>query len=194
MQCSYIIFSNLGTSWYSLPFLFKFYCSYPFPRGIHFPYIVPHNAFEPSTCMSLGNNWDACPIKTLLEMVESIVSCGTTVQVSFSHKCSQLSWCRALNVEVMSTFSRYFLSSLLARLWCLPWCLVFWYRWPTKAFPRYICSSGSSDDGSTRFPSSDLSPHVKSRLAWSLCLPSSDLRVRSGLMPNGPLPILGLGP
>ncbi|KAL0011043.1 hypothetical protein SO802_006151 [Lithocarpus litseifolius] len=64
--------------------------------------------------MSLGSNWDACPIMTLLEVVESVMSCGTTVQVSFSHKCSQLSWCRVLNVEVMATFSRYFLSSLLA--------------------------------------------------------------------------------
>ena len=181
MQCSYIIFSNLGTSRYSLPFLFKFYFSHPFPRGIPFLYIVPHNASEPSIHTSLGSNWDACPIRTLLKVVKSVVSCGTTVQVSFSHKCSQLNWCRALNVEVMATFSRYFLSSLLARLWCLPWCLVFWCRWPTKAFPRCIHSSSSSDDGSTCFPSSELSPHVKSRLAWSLCLPSSDLTYMSGL-------------
>ena len=44
---------------------------------------------------------DACPVKTLLEVVESVVSCGITVQVSFPHKCDQLSKCRALNVEVM---------------------------------------------------------------------------------------------
>ena len=35
--------------------------------------------------MSLGSNLDACPIKALLEVVESVVSYGTTVQVSFSH-------------------------------------------------------------------------------------------------------------
>ena len=51
----------------------------------------------------------------------------------FSHKCSQLSWCRALNVEVMVTFYIYFLYSLFALLWCLPWCPAFGCRWTTKA-------------------------------------------------------------
>ena len=56
--------------------------------------------------------------------------------------------------------------------------------------------SSSLDDGSTCFPSSDLSQHVKFGLAWSLCLPSSDLTHVSSLdwCTNGPLPILELGP
>ena len=37
-------------------------------------------------------------------MVESVISCGAVVQVSFPHKCGQLSRCSALNVEVMATF------------------------------------------------------------------------------------------
>jgi len=32
------------------------------------------------------------------------MSYEVTVQVSFPHKCGQLSWCRVLNVEVMATF------------------------------------------------------------------------------------------
>ena len=94
----------------------------------------------------------------------------------------------------MITFFRYFLSSLLARLWCLPWCPTFCYRWPIKAFPRCIHSSDSSNDGSIRYPFSNLSPHVKSRLVWSLYLPSSNCsHVESGLMHKWALPILGLG-
>ena len=37
-------------------------------------------------------------------MVESVISCGAIVQVSFPHKCGQISRCSALNVEVMATF------------------------------------------------------------------------------------------
>ena len=77
--------------------------SIPSSRG-SFPYIVFSVASQPSTCMSKGNHWDACPIKTLLEEVKRVMSCGVTIQVFFPHKCSQLSWCRALNVEVMVTF------------------------------------------------------------------------------------------
>ena len=47
---------------------------------------------------------DACPIKTLLEVVETAMSCEDTVQVSFPHKCGQFSWGNALNVEVAVTF------------------------------------------------------------------------------------------
>ena len=70
----------------------------------------------------------------------------------------------------------------------------FCYRWPTEVFLRCIRSSGSSDDVFVRFPSSDLCPHVKSRLVWSLCLPSSDfVHVSSqDQCMNGPLLILGL--
>ena len=41
---------------------------------------------------------------TLLEVVERVVSCEVAIQVSFPHKCGQLSLCSALNVEVMATF------------------------------------------------------------------------------------------
>ena len=62
-------------------------------------------ASKPSICMSQRNNLDACPIRTLLKVVERDVSYGVTVQVFFfSHKCGQFSWCRALNVEVAATF------------------------------------------------------------------------------------------
>ena len=47
---------------------------------------------------------DACPIRTLLDVVERAVSCEIIVHVSFSHKCGQFSWCSALNVEVVATF------------------------------------------------------------------------------------------
>ena len=42
----------------------------PFLGGIPFLYIVSPNVFEPSTYMSLGCNLDACPIRTLREVVE----------------------------------------------------------------------------------------------------------------------------
>ena len=90
-------------------------------------------ASQPSTCTSQGNNLDACPIRILLEVVENVVSCEVTVQGSFLCKCSQLSWCRALNVKVMVTFYRYFLSSLFARLWWLPWCPAFGCWWTVGA-------------------------------------------------------------
>ena len=115
----------------------------------------------------MGSNWDACPIGTLLEVVKSVVSCGTIVQVSFPHYCGQLNWCSVLNMEVMATFPKYFLSSLLTRLWCLPQCFVFWCKWSNEAILRCICSSSSSNDGFVHFPSSDLCPHVKSGLVWS---------------------------
>ena len=51
------------------------FCSLaPFLGGIHFFYIVPPITSEPSICTSLGSNWDACPIRTLLKVVECIVS------------------------------------------------------------------------------------------------------------------------
>ena len=65
----------------------SFYLPTPFPKGF-LSYIVFSIASQSSTCTSKGNNLDACPIKTLLEVVESVVSCGITVQVSFPHKCS----------------------------------------------------------------------------------------------------------
>ena len=46
----------------------------------------------------------ACPIRTLLELVERTMSCEVTIQMSFPHKCSQFIWCSALNVEVVVTF------------------------------------------------------------------------------------------
>ena len=65
--------------------------------------------------MSQSSNWDVYSIRILLEVVESVLRCGTTIQMSFSHKCDQLNWCSALNVEVIVSFPRYFLFSLLAR-------------------------------------------------------------------------------
>ena len=130
--------------------------------------------------MSQGSNWDVYPIRILLEVVESVLRCGTIIQVSFPHKCGQLNWCSALNVEVIVSFSRYFLFSLLAYLWYLPRCPVFWCKWPTEVFSRCIRSSGSSNDWSLHFPSSDLSPRGGSGLVWSLCLPSSDFSSRVG--------------
>ena len=54
--------------------------------------------------MFQGNHLDACPITTLLEVVERAVSCEITIHVSFPHKYGQFSWCNALNVEVAVTF------------------------------------------------------------------------------------------
>ena len=167
----------------------------PFPRGVSFLYIVSPNASDPSTYTSQGCNWDACPIKTLLEVVESVVCCGTTVQVSFPYKCSQLSRCSALSAEVMTTFPKYLISSSPTRLWCLLQCPTFWHRWPIEAFPRCICSLDSSDSGSVRFSSLDFCSHVKSESVWYSCLPSSSLVHVSGLdwCMDRPFPVLGLG-
>ena len=55
-----------------------------------------------------------------------------------------MSWYSALNVEVMAT-SRYFLFSLLACLYCLPWYPVLWCRWLAEEFLRSAHSSGSLD-------------------------------------------------
>ena len=128
--------------------------SIPSSRG-SFPYIVFSVASQPSTCMSKGNHWDACPIKTLQEEVKRAVSCEVIVQVSFPHKCGQLSWCRALNVEVMATFPDIFLFRCLHD-WCPPSCFTFWSRELGKVIPRCICFSGSSDDGLACLLSSDL--------------------------------------
>lgn len=48
---------------------------------------------------------NACPIRTLLEVVERAMSCEITIHMSFSHKCGQFNWCNALNVEVIVIFS-----------------------------------------------------------------------------------------
>ena len=50
-----------------------------------FLYIVPLIASEPSTCTSHCSNLDACPIKTLLEVVDCVISYRATIQGSFSH-------------------------------------------------------------------------------------------------------------
>ena len=120
------------------------------------------------------------------------MSCKTIVQVSFPHKCGQLSWCNVLNAKVMATFPRYFLSSSHAHLWSLLKCLTFWCRWPTEAFLRCI---HSSDGWSVCFSSLDFCSHVKSESAWSSCLPSSGLVHVLGLdwCMDGPFPILGMG-
>ena len=52
----------------------------------------------------LGNLLDACPSKTLLEVIGRTVSQENTIQVSFLHKCSRFSWCSAFNVVVAVTF------------------------------------------------------------------------------------------
>ena len=59
---------------------------------------------QPSICTSQGNNLDACPIRTHLEVVERAVSYEVTVQVFFPHKCNQFNWCSALIMEVVVTF------------------------------------------------------------------------------------------
>ena len=125
-----------------------------------FPYIVPPIAFEPSTCTFEGINLDACPIRTLLEVLKCAMSCGITVQGLFFHYCDQLSWYSILNAEVITILPKYFLSSLLTRLYCLPRYLVLWCKWPAEEFSRSTRSSSSSDDGSLCFPSLDFYPHV----------------------------------
>ena len=64
----------------------------------------------------------------------------------------------------MTTLSRYFISSLLARLYCLPWYPVLWCKWLAEEFPRSARSSSSSDDGPLHLPSLDSHPHVQPRL------------------------------
>ena len=48
-----------------------------------FPYVVPSVASQPSICTTQGNPLDACPIKTLLEVVERAMSYENTIQVIF---------------------------------------------------------------------------------------------------------------
>ena len=93
----------------------------PLFGGVSFPYIVHQIAFKPSTCTAKSLSLDACPIKALLEVVKCVVSCKITVHESFFHYYGQLSWYSVLNAEAMTTLPRYFLSSLLTRLYCLPW-------------------------------------------------------------------------
>ena len=76
----------------------------PYFCGSSFPYIVHFIASEPSIRTFQGNHLNACPIKTLRQVVERAMSCEITVQVSFSHKYDQFSWCSALNVNVVVTF------------------------------------------------------------------------------------------
>ena len=134
----HILFAPIFLQVDTLSLLFMFYSFNLFPKGVPFLFIVSPNASEPSTYTYQGRNWVACPIKTLLEVGESVMSCETIVLVSFLHKCSQFSWCSALNVEVRTSFLRYFISSLLVCLWSFPWCPILWCKWPTEAFPRCI--------------------------------------------------------
>ena len=66
-----------------------------------FPYIVISIASQSFICTFQENHLDACPIRTLLEVVERAMSCEIAVHMSFSHKCGQFSLCNALNVEVV---------------------------------------------------------------------------------------------
>ena len=107
MSCSYNwswIFSLQWVCVFSfLSFSFPFRFASPFLwRSL--PYIVPSITSQPSICTILGNPLDACPIKTILEMVEGAVNHENIIQVSFLHKCGQFSWCSALNMEVAVTF------------------------------------------------------------------------------------------
>ena len=52
----------------------------------------------------LGKHLDACPIKTLLEVIKGAMSCENTIQMSFLHKRGQFSLCNALNMEMAVTF------------------------------------------------------------------------------------------
>ena len=91
--------------WDSIFFAFLSLCIKCPPISVgSFPYIVPSVTSQPFTCTIQGNHLDACPIRTLLEVVERAVSCEVTVQISFPHKCGQFNWCSALNVEVVVTF------------------------------------------------------------------------------------------
>lgn len=78
----------------------------------------------------------------------------------------------------MTTFLRYFLSSLFAHLYYLPWYPVFWCRWLAEEFPMSAHSLGSSNDGPLRFPFSNSYPHVQLGLVrkWAFFHP------RIGLM------------
>ena len=89
---------------YSLPFSF-FVSNVPalFIWG-SFPYIVISIASQPFICTFQENHLDACPIRTLLEVVERTMSCEITVHMSFSYKCGQFSWCNALIMEVVVIF------------------------------------------------------------------------------------------
>lgn len=55
---------------------------HPFFLGGSFPYIALSFTSEPSIYTFQGNFLDACPIRILLEVVERVVSCEVTVQIS----------------------------------------------------------------------------------------------------------------
>ena len=61
----------------------------------------------------------------------------------------------------MATLPRYFFSSLLAHLYCLPRYLILWCKWLAKGFPRSAHSSSSSDDGPLHLSSPDSHPRVQ---------------------------------
>ena len=91
----------------------------PFSRGDHFLILSFLWHLSPPLVRLRRITWmlvPSGPIRTHLEVAESVESCEVTIQVFFPHKCGQLSWCRVLNVEVMVTFYRYFLFSLFAHL------------------------------------------------------------------------------
>ena len=111
-------------TWYIFP---KF--SIPLCRGVPFLYIAIWSASQPSTCTIIDLPLDAYPIRVLLKVIEYAASCVGIVQGSFCQQCGQLSWCSALNAEVMGTLLGYFSSSLLARFYLLPQYFVFWSKW-----------------------------------------------------------------
>ena len=98
MSCSYI---DQEYSFYN-----EIICSSlsPIPTGFislysPSPYISTFHLYN-----FLGKHLDACPFKTLLEVIEGAMSSENTIHMSFLHKRVQFSWCNALNMEVAVTF------------------------------------------------------------------------------------------
>ena len=79
----------------------------------------------------------------------------------------------ALKAEVVATLPRYFFSSLLAHLYCLPRYPILWCKWQAEEFPRSPRSSSSSNDGPLRLCFLDSHPRVRPRLVckWAFFHP-----------------------
>ena len=58
---------------------------HPLFLGGSFPYIAHFPTSQLFICTFQGNSLNACPIRTLLNVVERVVICEITVQESFPH-------------------------------------------------------------------------------------------------------------
>ena len=143
----------------------------------------------------IGDLLDACPIKKLLKALWIVVNWNIIVQVSFSHKCSQLIKCKAFKMMVAAFFPD--ISSFVVGF--LPWSLSSkeWLPFVQhsqsgrvstfhNAFPRKLGSSAATT-------SSLLSTLVLSLLTPKLNKPYDHPRVSVSLgMAHGPTHLLGL--